>query len=89
MQDKCATQAFLPCFLAVEPPHSLSDWQMRAQYLSPVVVRSAHCGLAVSPEGTSLGQLPELLHLGLQKSPDKPWTRTACSSLSHPVEGLP
>ena len=57
---------------AVEAPQSESDWQIKAQYLSPVVVRRAHSGVAESPLGTSLGQLPELLHLGLQKSPDKP-----------------
>ena len=70
-------------------PQSESDWQIRAQYLSPVVVRRAHSGVAVSPFGTSLGQLPVLSHLGLQKSPDSPCTFTACSSDSQPVLGLP
>ena len=70
-------------------PQSESDWQIRAQYLSPVVVRRAHSGVAVSPFGTSLGQLPVLSHLGLQKSPDNPCTFTACSSDSQPVLGLP
>ena len=48
-----------------------------------------HWGVALSPFGTSLGQLPWLLHLGLQKSPDNPCTRTASSSDSQPVFGLP
>ena len=74
---------------AAQLPQSESDWQIKAQYLSPVVVRRAHWGVALSPFGTSLGQLPWLLHLGLQKSPDNPWTRTACSSDSQPVSGLP
>ena len=74
---------------AAQIPQSESDWQIKAQYLSPVVVRRAHWGVALSPFGTSLGQLPWLLHLGLQKSPDNPWTRTACSSDSQPVSGLP
>ena len=70
-------------------PQSESDWQIRAQYLSPVVVRRAHSGVAVSPFGTSLGQLPVLSHLGLQKSPGSPCTLAACSSDSQPVLGLP
>ena len=74
---------------AAQLPQSESDWQIKAQYLSPVVVRRAHWGVALSPFGTSLGQLPWLLHLGLQKSPDNPCTRTASSSDSQPVFGLP
>ena len=74
---------------AAQLPQSESDWQIKAQYLSPVVVRRAHWGVALSPFGTSLGQLPWLLHLGLQKSPDSPCTRTASSSDSQPVFGLP
>ena len=70
-------------------PQSESAWQIRPQYLSPVVVRRAHCGVAVSPLGTSLGQVPWLSHFGLQKSPDSPLTRTATSSDSQPVDGLP
>ena len=74
---------------AAQLPQSESDWQIKAQYLSPVVVRRAHWGVALSPFGTSLGQLPWLLHLGLQKSPDNPCTRTASSSDSQPVFGFP
>ena len=70
-------------------PQSESAWQIRPQYLSPVVVRRAHSGVAVSPVGTSLGQVPWLVHLGLQKSPEMPLTRTATSSDSQPLEGLP
>ena len=70
-------------------PQSESAWQIRPQYLSPVVVRRAHSGVAVSPLGTSLGQVPWLVHLGLQKSPEMPLTRTATSSDSQPLEGLP
>merc|ERR1719401_3320997 len=61
---------------------------MSAQYWSPVGVLSAHVGFAVTPSGTSVGQAPAL-HFGLQKSPETPWTRTACSSLSQPVAGSP
>jgi len=62
--------------------------QISAQYESPVGVRKAQVGFAVTPSGTSEGQLPEE-HFGLQKSPETPWTRTACSSLSHPLAGSP
>lgn len=62
--------------------------QINAQYFEPVVVCRAHCGAAVTPLGTSLGQLmPE--HGGEQKSPETPCTRTACSSLSQPPAGSP
>ena len=143
-------------------PQSESDLQISPQYLSPVVVRRAHSGTAVSPLGMSFkaqnawphhthartgtharartcthahasarthahasarkrtqahahpsarthahpptharkqeieecftrsfGQVPWLSHLGLQKSPERPLTRTATSSDSQPVDGLP
>ena len=34
---------------AAQIPQSESDWQIKAQYLSPVVVRRAHWGVALSP----------------------------------------
>ncbi len=62
--------------------------QISAQYESPVGLRKAHVGFAVAPEGKSLGQLPDE-HFGLQKSPDRSCTWTACSSDSQPPAGSP
>ena len=89
MCDEATNGQSRTCMNATQPPQSVSDSHTRAQYLSPVVVRRAHSGVALSPVGTSLGQLPWLSHLGLQKSPDRPCTRTACSSVSQPVFGSP
>ena len=41
--------------------------QISAQYLSPVDESwSAHCGPAVTPDGTSVGHALRRLHLGVQ-----------------------
>ena len=62
--------------------------QMRAHFLSPVVDWRAHWGLAVTPEGTSVGHAAEA-QSGEQKEPERPCTFTACSSASQPSAGLP
>ena len=77
------------CLDRVERPHSESEEHRRAQYFAPEPVRNAHSGSALAPRGMSLGQTSRLSHLGLQKSPDMPLTRTASSSSWHPLCGFP
>ena len=62
--------------------------QMRAQYFLPDEASwSAHCGLAVTPDGTSLGHGEKSEHLGVQKSPETPEIVTSTSSVRQPPLG--
>ena len=54
--------------------------QIRAQYLAPEEASwSAQVGVAVTPEGTSVGHLP-LVHTGVHTAPGTPWMETFFSS---------
>ena len=48
---------------------SIDGLQISAQYLAPDEEVSAHVGFAVTPAGTSVGQAPDELQGGEQKSP--------------------
>jgi len=65
----------VPWILAhLAPPvvsHSLSLLQINPQYLLPDWSWMAHCGWAVTPEMTSVGQEPLLVHLGKHADPSK------------------
>ena len=54
----------------------------------PVEALRAHCGVAVTPAGTSVGQLA-LWQSGAQNFPVMPVIETGTSSDSHPSVGLP
>ena len=57
--------------------------QINAQYLAPPLDDwRAHCGLAVTPVGTSLAQKTPRVHLGEQKAPAIPVMVMLTSSLS-------
>merc|ERR1719316_826934 len=65
--------------------------QINAQYFACVFWScNAHCGLAVTPAGTSFGQKMPRLHFGEQKAPATPVTVTLTSPVSHgPSNGSP
>jgi len=55
--------------------------QTKQQYLSPADEDNAHCGEAVTPEGTSVGHVL-LVHSGEQISPNTPCIWMEISSFS-------
>jgi len=75
-----------PCKIEHEDPpalsHSSSFAHSKAQYLLPLWSCSTQVGLAVTPDGTSVGQLPEE-HGGAHKDPVDPVTEAFTSSAWH------
>jgi hypothetical protein len=67
---------------------SVDAEQIRAHDLPPDDILRAHCGSAVTPDGTSVGH-DELVQFGEQNAPEIPVTLTASSSSSQPSAGFP